>query len=48
MHSIQDVKNDQSLLLSVQHLHIENERKEVLVNNLNFDLHVGETVAIVG
>ena len=36
------------MLLSVQHLHIENERKEVLVNNLNFDLHVGETVAIVG
>ncbi|MDN5689786.1 MAG: ATP-binding cassette domain-containing protein, partial [Acinetobacter sp.] len=48
MHSIQDVKNDPSLLLSVQHLHIENQRKEVLVNNLNFDLHVGETVAIVG
>ena len=48
MHSIQDVKNDSSLLLSVQHLHIENENKAVLVENLNFNLHECETVAIVG
>lgn len=49
MHSIQDAKNnDESLLLSVKHLHIENKQQKVLVENLNFDLHVGETVAIVG
>lgn len=48
MHSIQDAKNDPNLLLSVQNLHIENEQKTVLVENLNFDLHRCETVAIVG
>ena len=47
MHSIQDVNNEAKLLLSVQHLQIKSAHQE-LVQNLNFDLHIGETVAIVG
>ena len=45
MHSIQDV--NKALLLHVENLHIENEQ-QVLVENLNFQLHAAETVAIVG
>ncbi len=48
MHSIQDVKNDPMLLLSVENLRIENEQKKVVLENLNFKLHVCETIAIVG
>ena len=47
MHSIQDVNNDAALLLSVKHLQIKNAQHE-LVQDLSFDLHVGETLAIVG
>ncbi|WP_111859897.1 ABC transporter ATP-binding protein [Acinetobacter sp. CFCC 10889] len=47
MHSIQDVNKDAKLVLSVRHLHIQNQQQD-LVKNLSFDLHAGETVAIVG
>ena len=50
MHLIQDAKNNPEfpeLLLSVQNLQIRNEQ-QALVHRLDFDLHVGETVAIVG
>ncbi|MFW1857183.1 ABC transporter ATP-binding protein [Acinetobacter defluvii] len=47
MHSIQDVNKDAKLVLSVRHLQIQNQQQD-LVQNLNFDLHAGETVAIVG
>ena len=47
MHSIQDVNKDVKLVLSVRHLHIQNQQQD-LVKDLNFDLHAGETIAIVG
>ncbi|RZJ23567.1 MAG: ABC transporter ATP-binding protein [Acinetobacter sp.] len=46
MHSIQDANNPQALL-SVQHLNIR-QAEHVLVDDLNFQLHAGETVALVG
>ncbi|MGE8558346.1 MAG: ABC transporter ATP-binding protein [Acinetobacter sp.] len=46
MHSIQDANNPQALL-SVQHLNIQ-QAEHVLVDDLNFQLHAGETVALVG
>jgi microcin C transport system ATP-binding protein len=46
MHSIQDANNPQALL-SVQHLNIR-QAEHVLVEDLNFQLHAGETVALVG
>ncbi|OTG81699.1 ABC transporter ATP-binding protein [Acinetobacter sp. ANC 4648] len=45
MHSIQD--STKTLLLSVKHLKIENTQQS-LVQDLNFDLHVGEILSIVG
>lgn len=47
MHSIQDVNKDAKLVLSVRHLSIQNQQHD-LVQNLNLDLHAGETIAIVG
>ncbi len=46
MHSIQDANNPQALL-SVEHLNIQ-QAEHVLVDDLNFQLHAGETVALVG
>ena len=46
MHSIQDV-NELSPVLTVEHLNIKNE-DQVLVHDLSFTLHAGETIAIVG
>ncbi|MFH7767419.1 ABC transporter ATP-binding protein [Acinetobacter sp. BSP-28] len=46
MHSIQDANNPQALL-SVQHLNIR-QAEQVLVDDLNFQLHAGETIALVG
>jgi len=46
MHSIQDANNPQALL-SVHHLNIQ-QAEHVLVDDLNFQLHAGETVALVG
>lgn len=46
MHSIQDANNPQALL-TVAHLNIQHQQ-QVLVDNLNFQLHAGETIAIVG
>ncbi|TCB52822.1 ABC transporter ATP-binding protein [Acinetobacter sp. ANC 4779] len=46
MHSIQDANNLQALL-SVEHLNIQHQQ-HVLVDDLNFQLHAGETIAIVG
>ncbi len=46
MHSIQDANNPQALL-SVEHLNIQ-QAEQVLVADLNFQLHAGETVALVG
>ncbi|WP_407307702.1 ABC transporter ATP-binding protein [Acinetobacter sp.] len=46
MHSIQDANNPQAVL-SVEHLNIQHEQ-QVLLDDLNFQLHAGETVAIVG
>ncbi|OAL81395.1 microcin ABC transporter ATP-binding protein [Acinetobacter sp. SFB] len=46
MHSIQDANNPQALL-SVEHLNIQHQQ-QVLVDDLNFQLHAGETIAIVG
>lgn len=46
MHLIQDANNPQALL-TVQHLNIR-QAKQVLVADLNFQLHAGETVALVG
>ena len=45
MHSIQD--NTKELLLSVKHLQIQ-RTQQVLVKNLNFDVHCNEILAIVG
>lgn len=46
MHSIQDVSNS-GTVLSVAHLKIQHQQN-VLLHDLNFDLHAGETLAIVG
>lgn len=46
MHSIQDANNRQTIL-SVEHLNIQHQQ-QVLVDDLNFQLHAGETIAIVG
>ncbi|CAB1214511.1 ABC transporter ATP-binding protein [Acinetobacter bouvetii] len=46
MHSIQDANNPQTLL-KVEHLKIQHQQ-QVLVDDLNFQLHAGETLAIVG
>ena len=46
MHSIQDANNPQ-VVLAVEHLNIQHEH-QVLVDDLNFQLHAGETIAIVG
>ena len=46
MHSIQDANNPQ-VVLAVEHLNIQHEQ-QLLVNDLNFQLHAGETIAIVG
>ncbi len=46
MHSIQDANNPQALL-TVQHLNIR-QAEQVLVADLNFQLHAGETIALVG
>ena len=43
----QEKHNQPSLLLSVKQLKIQNAEKK-LVENLNFDLHANETIAIVG
>ena len=47
MHSIQDVKQPDDLLLSVSHLSVKSGQ-QVLVQDLSFHLHAGETIAIVG
>lgn len=47
MHSTQENNNQQILLLSVKQLKIQNAEK-MLVENLSFDLHANETIAIVG
>jgi ABC-type dipeptide/oligopeptide/nickel transport system, ATPase component len=51
MHSILDVNNHQvnvhPIVLAVEHLHISHAA-QVLVEDLNFNLHAGETLAIVG
>lgn len=46
MHSIQDANNPQALL-TVQHLNIR-QAEQVLVADLNFQLHAGETIGLVG
>ena len=46
MHSIQDANNPQALL-TVQHLNIQHA-EHMLVDDLNFQLHAGETIALVG
>ena len=46
MHSIQDANNPQ-VVLAVEHLNIQHEQ-QLLVDDLNFQLHAGETIAIVG
>ena len=46
MHSIQDVNNPH-VVLAVEHLNIQHEQ-QLLVDDLNFQLHAGETIAIVG
>ena len=46
MHSIQDA-NEPELVLSVKNLQIQSAQ-QTLVNRLNFDLYVGQTIAIVG
>lgn len=50
MHSIQDDNNEmqQMTCLKVSGLHIENETGQVLVQQLDFELKQGETLAIVG
>ncbi|PYD21879.1 microcin ABC transporter ATP-binding protein, partial [Pseudomonas syringae pv. pisi] len=50
MHSIQDDNNQmqQMTCLKVSGLHIENEAGQVLVQQLDFELKQGETLAIVG
>jgi microcin C transport system ATP-binding protein len=50
MHSIQDDNNQmqQMTCLKVSGLHIENETGQVLVQQLDFELKQGETLAIVG
>jgi microcin C transport system ATP-binding protein len=47
MHSIQDVNPAEKVLLQLKHLHIQHEQ-QVLVDDLNFDLSAGQTLAIVG
>ena len=51
MHSIQDVKpsnaSQPAVLLTVSHLHIR-QQQQVLLHDLNFELHAGETIALVG
>ena len=46
MHLIQDANNPQ-VVLAVEHLNIQHEQ-QLLVDDLNFQLHAGETIAIVG
>lgn len=46
MHLIQDA-TDATVVLSVQHLQIQHDQQR-LVDDLNFQLHSGETLAIVG
>ncbi|WP_151981128.1 ABC transporter ATP-binding protein [Acinetobacter guerrae] len=50
MHSIQDDNNQmqQMICLKVSGLHIENEMGQVLVQQLDFELKQGQTLAIVG
>ena len=47
MHSIQDVNSSTAsqpaVLLTVSHLHIR--QQQVLLHDLNFELHAGETIA---
>lgn len=47
MHSIQDVRQPDAVVLSVAHLSV-NSGQQPLVQDLSFVLHAGETVAIVG
>nr|WP_174506507.1 dipeptide ABC transporter ATP-binding protein [Acinetobacter sp. Marseille-Q1620] len=47
MHSIQDVNKKSENILSIQHLKIESQ-SQVLVEDLNLDLKMGESIAIVG
>ncbi len=51
MHSIQDVNSSTAsqpaVLLTVSHLHIR-QQQQVLLHDLNFELHAGETIALVG
>ena len=51
MHSIQDVKpltaSQPAVLPKVSHLHIQ-QQQQVLLHDLNFELHAGETIALVG
>ena len=50
MHSIQDVNSSTAsqpaVLLTVSHLRIQ--QQQVLLHDLNFELHAGETIALVG
>ena len=49
MHLTQDVSDQSAALkLQVEQLNIQNEQGEVLVENLNFYLYAGQTLAIVG
>lgn len=49
MHLTQDASDQSAALkLQVEQLHIQNEQGEVLVENLNFHLYAGQTLAIVG
>lgn len=51
MHSIQDVNpstaSQPAVLLRVSHLHIR-QQEQVLLHDLNFELHAGETIGLVG
>ena len=51
MHSIQDVNpstaSPPAVLLTVSHLHIR-QQQQVLLHDLNLELHAGETIAVVG
>ena len=51
MHSIQDVNSSTAsqpaVLLTVSHLHIR-QQEQVLLHDLNFELHASETIALVG
>lgn len=46
MHSIQDASK-RTPVLTVQQLQIQHQQ-QLLVHNLNFELHAGETLALVG